>query len=209
MAAGGTNLGVYNNIASAPIPFPTATNDELDIRLVVQHDHSASRDIQEDSFIQLEEASEAYACVLQKVADTDQSINTSSVTQLVLGNTIYSNDDAFTAGAANTLTVPARPGGGSWTFGLIYAGVRWSSNPTNERQMRIFSDIGAGFVAVKGMADSTVKATTDSFTRQSVVGFVLSPATGDIFKVNLFQNSGAARNVFESEETYFALEMFR
>ncbi len=128
---------------------------------------------------------------------SNQSIGNGVLT-IIAWDTEQYDTDGLHDNAVNPsrMTVPA-----DWSRVRLYAGISWQSNSVGDRLLR-FQLNGIGF---PGMAYSRMQAVGTSDNAIASPTIVVVP--GDYFEVQVYQASGAAKNVIAATgATYFAME---
>jgi len=127
---------------------------------------------------------EADGVVTQLQRTTTQSINTGTFTVVPWSSAIVDSLGAFSGGSPTIVTVPSGKTGVEVTF---HTG--WADNSTNSRATRLYIN---STVVDANYAKALDRSATVFTTRRHTV------APGDTLKVEVFQDTGGALNLFDS-----------
>lgn len=203
-----SNVKNYDCWNGPVIQNPSFSGQDNTFRLKFRQQSGGEQDLAAGTYLQIEDARDSFIGVDTKSAD--QTITTATTTVISQNENVISDDAGFNSGAANTLRVPAKPGGGSWAFGLIYMGQPLDIDTNGERFNTMEIDTGGGFAAFKGVASIIYRNSGAERGRVAIIGFYPAPATGDEFRLTTWQNSGSDKDILgNANSQYFALELFR
>lgn len=125
----------------------------------------------------------------------NESIASGSETTLPLDAAVYDTDGFWSAGSPTRLTVPE-----GVSRVIVAANVRWASNSTGQRFMRIRKN-GIDF---KGMPFA--RFTAEAQTEMNAASAVVDVSPGDFFELRVFQSSGGPLDVDAHQGTWFSIE---
>lgn len=201
------NIKNYDNWNGPVIQNPSLPAHDNTFRLEYRHNHGSDRDLLA-AFLQVEDARDSFLSLITKSAN--QTIASASSTTVTHDETVIEDDAGFGSGSANSLRVPARPGGGAWSYALIHFGQPWGTSADDDRLHFMEVDTGGGFAGWKGSGVSVCQASNLERSRVALTGFYPVPAEGDEFRLRAWQNTGVGISILgDANSQYFALELFR
>ena len=187
------------------IPSENAPNDG-GIGFAVKHEHGSDRDVL-NGYLQIEDASDAFNCILTNSAN--QVVSPSTVESYVQNEVPHTDSSEFQDGTgASYLNVPAHPTGGTWLYAIATACMPWDTTVGNDRLSYIQVDVGAGLVDIEGTVHHRTRQGGMDRLHHAVYFFNSLPVADDEYRGNVWHNEVGNRTMLANEHQHFSLELF-